>query len=36
MQEKSANMKREYVIVGLGEILWDIFPQGKYLGKSHA
>jgi len=33
MQQKSVNMKkREYTIVGLGEILWDIFPQEKYLG----
>ena len=29
-------MKREYVIVGLGEILWDIFPQEKYLGGAPA
>ena len=36
MQEKGANMKREYVIVGLGELLWDIFPQGKYFGGAPA
>lgn len=29
-------MKREYIIVGLGEILWDVFPQGKYLGGAPA
>jgi len=29
-------MKRQYVIVGLGEILWDIFPQEKYLGGAPA
>ncbi len=36
MQKKSVNTKREYTIVGLGEILWDIFPQGKYLGGAPA
>ncbi|GAI04185.1 unnamed protein product, partial [marine sediment metagenome] len=36
MQEKSANMKREYTIVGLGEVLWDMFPQGKYFGGAPA
>ncbi len=36
MQEKSTNMKREYIIVGLGELLWDIFLQGKCLGGAPA
>lgn len=30
------NTKREYIIVGLGELLWDIFLQGKYLGGAPA
>ncbi len=36
MQEKSMNTKREYIIVGLGELLWDIFLQGKCLGGAPA
>ena len=36
MQEKSMNAKKVYVIVGLGEILWDMFPQGKHLGGAPA
>jgi len=36
MQEKSVNTKRKYTIVGLGEILWDIFPQGRYPGGAPA
>lgn len=30
------NEKKIYVIAGLGEILWDIFPQGKQLGGAPA
>ncbi|TKJ47612.1 carbohydrate kinase [Candidatus Aerophobetes bacterium Ae_b3a] len=30
------NTKREYIIVGLGELLWDIFLQGKCLGGAPA
>jgi len=36
MQEKSINMEGVYTIVGLGELLWDMFPQGKYLGGAPA
>ena len=36
MQEKSMNTKREYIIIGLGELLWDIFLQGKCLGGAPA
>ncbi len=25
-------MKKPFIIVGLGEVLWDIYPDGKYLG----
>jgi fructokinase len=30
------NKKRIYMIVGLGEVLWDVFPQKKYLGGAPA
>jgi len=30
------NKERLYVIVGLGEVLWDIFPKKKYLGGAPA
>lgn len=36
MQEKSINTKREYIIVGLGELLWDIFLEGKCFGGAPA
>ncbi len=36
MQRKSVDMKRGYIIVGLGEILWDMFPAGKCLGGAPA
>jgi fructokinase len=25
-------MKKPYVVVGIGELLWDVFPEGKRLG----
>lgn len=30
------NAPRQYTIVGLGEVLWDIFPDGKQLGGAPA
>ncbi len=30
------NRERIYMIVGLGEVLWDVFPQKKYLGGAPA
>src|SRR5215470_9099242 len=29
-------MSKEFTIVGLGELLWDMFPQGKQLGGAPA
>src|ERR1700758_4102984 len=29
-------MAEEYTVVGLGELLWDIFPEGKQLGGAPA
>lgn len=29
-------MSQQFVVVGLGELLWDIFPQGKQLGGAPA
>ncbi len=30
------NAPRQYTVVGLGEVLWDIFPDGKQLGGAPA
>ncbi|MDZ7260984.1 MAG: carbohydrate kinase [candidate division KSB1 bacterium] len=30
------NMRAKYRIVGLGEILWDVYPEAKYLGGAPA
>jgi len=29
-------MKKKYKVVGIGEILWDVLPQGKVLGGAPA
>ncbi len=35
-KRKTMNKKEEYVMVGIGEILWDMLPEGRQLGGAPA